>query len=340
MLFLAAVNQRKYDMENTTNTQERNQGVSIAKTFGMSDVPAEILTTAFADNTHPLIPQSEESYVFRRELIRDILAFLDNPRGDGLYFAGHYGSGKTSLPMQIAARLNWPTQTADGNEEFNVEDLLGRPDLQNGSGTFIYGSLAKAMKEGHIFVFNEIDTVPGGRLTAIHDVLEGRPLVLHANGGEVIKPHPNFRLIATGNSIGNGDTTGSYQGVNVMNIAFMDRFRVVNVDYPDEAIDRMILSKIASDLPETIRNKMVETANEIRRLFVGGDNVDTTLTITMSTRALTRWAYLTLDFRNAPQPVMYALEQSLTSKAEPEQREAIHELAKAKFGDILDQSIS
>ncbi|MBN2606865.1 MAG: CbbQ/NirQ/NorQ C-terminal domain-containing protein [Thiotrichales bacterium] len=317
-------------MENT-----RNLSLSIADTFQLEGVPQTVLTTGFQDDTHPLIPTKDEGYVFRRELLRDILAFLDNPRGDGLFFAGHYGCGKTSLPAQVAARLNWPVLTADGSEEFNVEDLLGRPDLQNGSGTFLYGALSKAMKEGYLFVFNEIDTVPAGRLTAIHDVLEGRPLILHGNGGEVIKPHPNFRLIATGNSIGSGDDTGLYQGVSVQNIAFMDRFRVCEVSYPDEAIEMAILEKATPQLPQAIRQKMVKTANEIRRLFIGGSSVDSTLTITMSTRALVRWAYLTMDFRNAGSPVMYALGLSLTSKAVPEQREAIEELTRSVFGDEL-----
>ncbi len=316
-----------------TTTTTRDQAFGIAKTFGLNEVPQALLTTGFADEQHSHIPMRDDGYVFRREVLRDMLAFLDRPRGDGLFLAGHYGSGKTSLPLQVACRLNWPVLSADGSEEFNVEDLLGRPDLQNGSGTFQYGALALAMKHGFVFIFNEIDSVPPGRLTAVHDVLEGRPLVLQANGGEVIKPHPNFRFIATGNSLGSGDTTGLYQGVNVLNIAFMDRFRLVNVSYPDAAIEMAILEKRTPEIPESIREKMIKVANEVRRLFVGGSGMDSTLTITMSTRALCRWADLTVDYRNADNPLEYALRLSLTDKAEPEQKEAIEELARSVFGN-------
>ena len=316
---------------NTSTT--RDQAFSIAKTFGLNGVPETLLTTGFADDTHAMIPMKDDGYVFRREVLRDMLAFLNNPRGDGLFLAGHYGSGKTSLPLQVATRLNWPVVSADGSEEFNVEDLIGRPDLQNGSMSYLYGPLALAMKHGFVFIFNEIDSVPPGRLTAIHDVLEGRPLVIHANSGEVVKPHPNFRFIATGNSLGSGDTTGLYQGVNVLNIAFMDRFRLVNVSYPETDVEMAILEKRASEIPEPIREKMVRVANEIRRLFIGGSNVDSTLTITMSTRALCRWADLTIDYRNAENPLEYALRLSLTDKAEPEQKLAIEELARSVFGD-------
>lgn len=319
-------------------TTERNKGLSIAKTFELEGVPETILTTGFAEE-HTHTPMKDDGYVFRRETLRDLLAYLDKPRGDGLFFAGHYGTGKTSLPLQVAARLNWPVLSADGSEEFNVEDLIGRPDLQNGNVVFQYGALALAMKYGFIFMFNEIDSVPPGRLTAVHDVLEGRPLVIQSNGGEVINPHPNFRFVATGNSLGSGDTSGLYQGVGVLNIAFMDRFRVVAVDYPDEAIEMSILEKRTPEIPESVRHKMVKVANEVRRLFTGDSGVDSTLSITMSTRALCRWAELTVDYRNAGNPLEYALRLSLTSKAEPEQKEAIEELARSIFGDAWGGSL-
>lgn len=314
-------------------TQKREQAMSIAKTFGLPEVDHSLLTSGFKDETHPLIPPVDKHYVFRREILRDILAFLENPRGDGLFFSGDFGCGKTSLPIQVAAKLNWPVLTSDGSEEFNVDDLIGRPDLQQGTGVFQYGTLTTAMKYGYVFVFNEIDTVPPGRLTAVHDVLEGRPLVIHANGGEVIKPHVNFRFIATGNSLGSGDTTGLYQGVNVLNIAFMDRFRLIKVEYPQASTELAILQKLTPEIPEKIREKMVKAANEVRRLFVGESTTGDALTITISTRTLCRWASLVLDYRNSPKPLEYALRVALTNKAEPEQKIAIEELVQTVFGD-------
>ena len=86
----------------------RDKAMAIRNTFNL-DVPAEVMTAGFSDANHPDLPKRNESYVFRRETLRDILCFLNDPDGDGLYFAGHYGAGKTTLPYQVAARLNWPT---------------------------------------------------------------------------------------------------------------------------------------------------------------------------------------------------------------------------------------
>ena len=153
----------------------------------------------------------------------------------------------------------------------------------------------------------------------------------------MIRAHENFRFIANGNSMGSGDSTGLYQGVNQLDIAFMDRFRVVEVDYPTEDVEMMILEKKTPELPEEIRRNMIRVANQIRRLFVGGEESATPLTITMSTRALCRWAKLTLVFRNAPNALAYALNQSLLAKAEPEQKIAIEQIARDVFGSTWQQ---
>lgn len=315
---------------------ERNQPLSIGETFGL-DIPREITTMGFAhcDNSH--IPLEKEGYEFRREYLRDILCFLDDPDGDALFFSGHYGAGKTTLPYQVAAKLKWPTQSFTAHSRMEFDDLIGTWKLVNGQMEFLYGPLSIAMREGHLFVLNEIDRAEPGQLVGLHDLLEGHPLVIATNGGEVIHAHPNFRFLANGNSKGNGDFTGLYQGVNQLDISFMDRFRVVEVEYPPSETEMRILDSVTPELPEDIRKNMIRVANHIRRLFVGDEESATPLTITMSTRSLRRWAKLTLAFRNAPNALSYALNQSLLAKAEPEQRIAIEQIAKDVFGSTWNK---
>jgi len=315
---------------------KRNQAVSVREIFNL-DVPVQVTTVGFSDITCPYVPRRHEDYVFSRETLRDILAFLDDPDGDGMYFAGHYGAGKTTLPYQVASRLNWPIQNLTAHSRLEFDDMVGMWKLVSGSMEFIYGPLAIAMRDGHLFVLNEIDRADPGQLAGLHDVLEGHPLVIATNGGEVIQAHENFRFIATGNSLGSGDSTGLYQGVNQLDIAFMDRFRVVEVCYPTEDIETVILAKKAPELPEEIRKNMIRVANHIRKLFIGGEEVATPLTITMSTRALCRWAKLSLVFRGAPNALSYALNQSLLAKAEPEQKIAIEQIARDVFGSNWSQ---
>ena len=310
----------------------RNKPYSVGTTFGINGIPPEVKTAGFTDSANPFVPKNDPSYVFLRETLRDVLNYLTTPGGDGLFLAGHYGAGKTSLIYQVASRLHWPVQAFTAHSRMEFDDLVGTWKLVQGTMQFVHGPLAVAMKEGHIFTLNECDRADPGQLTGLHDIVEGHPLVIPTNGGEVIHAHDNFRFIATGNSVGSGDTTGLYQGVNILDIAFMDRFRLVNVDYPSVKTEQAILANKAGSLPEPIRENMVAIANQIRRLFVGDDQGSAPLTITMSTRTLIRWATLTLTYRNAPNALQYALRISLTAKAEPEQRLAIEQIARDVFG--------
>ena len=171
-------------------------------------------------------------------------------------------------------------------------------------------------------------------LAGLNDVIEGQPLVIAQNGGEVIRPHPKFRVFATGNSAGAGDPTGLYQGVLRQNLALLDRFRVLRVGYLPPDVELGVLEASAPSLPREVATLMITVANEIRRLFLGEGEQGAELTVTLSTRTLVRWARLALTFRGAPQPIAYALEQALTARAEPEQREAIHRLAADVMGDL------
>ncbi|NEX21804.1 AAA domain-containing protein [Thiorhodococcus mannitoliphagus] len=307
------------------------QGFNIAQTFGVN-APKGLTIEGFADDGHPQIPVLTP-YVFRQGL-SSVLAFLRQAGGDAFLLTGPTGSGKTSLICQVAARLHWPVQSVACHGRMELSDLVGQFVLCEGSTRFVHGPLAIAMREGHLLILNEIDLMDPAELAGLNDVIEGQPLVIAQNGGEVIRPNPRFRVFATGNSAGAGDPTGLYQGVLRQNLALLDRFRVLQVGYlsPDDELG--VLQASAPSLPREVATLMITVANEIRRLFLGEGEQGAELTVTLSTRTLVRWARLALTFRGAPQPIAYALEQALTARAEPEQREAIHRLAADVMGDL------
>lgn len=198
---------------------------------------------------------------------------------------------------------------------------------------FMYGPLAVAMREGHLLLINEVDLADPAELAGLNDVLEGRPLVIAQNGGEIIKPHPMFRVVVTGNSTGSGDASGLYRGVMMQNLAAMDRYRFTKVGYADEEAELSILGRATPKLPENVRKGMVRIANQVRKLFLGENGEDGQISVTMSTRTLVRWAKLSLAFRGAPNALEYALDQALLIRAAKEEREAILRVAKDVFGD-------
>ena len=310
------------------------------ETFGL-DSTQLILLEGYKDCGHPAVP-AQQPYVFDRDRLRKLLAFLDDPMGDGLYLCGPTGCGKTSLVCQAAARLHWPVQMIPVHGRLELDDMLGQKVLDNGSTPFLYGALSIAVRDGHILILDEMDIADPSELAGLYDLLDGAPLVLAQNGGEIIPVHPRFRFVATGNSAGSGDGSGLYQGVLRQSLAWLDRFRCIEVDYPDNTTELSILEQIVPDLPLMVRENMVKLANEIRRLFTGcsdgQEEGEAQLSCTLSTRGLVRWAKLSLRFKGAPCVFEYALEQALTARIEQAERQAIHRLAEDIFGDLWNST--
>lgn len=297
-------------------------------------MPASLKLVGFADPNDPAIPRRHDSYVFRREILRDLLAFLRKPNGDALFITGPTGSGKTSVISEVCARLQWPVQQLTLSSRFEFSELTGHfmyASVRQGEAPqmrFQYGPLAIAMKKGHVLILNEADLADAGELAGLNDILEGRPLVLPENGGEIIHPHPMFRVVVTANSCGSGDATGLYAGVQQLNLAFLDRFRLLRVDYQNPEVEWQLLSRVVPSL-SPLAKSMVKLANEVRALFAEGQ-----LSFTLSTRTLLRWAQIAGDFRNSPNALEYGLERALLIRAEPEEAKAVRSLCEAVFGDV------
>ena len=307
------------------------QSYSIADTFGIA-APASMKVEGFVPGQNVYVP-AQKPYVFRKDHLRDVLAFLGAHNGDGLYLTGPTGSGKTSLLEQVAARLNWGVHSVTGHGRLELNDLLGQYMLVDG-GTmkWIDGPLTLAVRLGHVFLINEIDAIDPAELIGLNEIVEGKPLTIPQTGA-VITPHPKFRLVATGNSAGSGDQSGLYQGVLRQNLAFLDRFRLMEVGYPEPEDEMKLLADVVPTMPETVRESMIKVANQIRKVFIGGADGGGMLSVTLSTRGLMRWATLVATFKSAPNALAYSLDRALTFRAEPAEREAIHRIAKDVFGD-------
>lgn len=277
-------------------------------------------------------PAIDPDYIFP-EASRDIVVWLLNP-SEPLYIFGPSGCGKTSCVKQLAARLNYPVFEITGHGRLEFADLAGHLTVNKGNMTYEYGPLTLAMKYGGLFLFNEIDLTSPEIAAGLHGVLDGSPLCIAENGGEIVKPHPLFRFVATANTNAAGDETGLYQGTQRQNLAFADRFIFCELGYPDELTEEKLLADKFPVLPENLRKMMVSYANEIRKLFMGDKDMgslDQAIEVPFSTRSLLRWANLTVKFqplaRQGIQPLTYALDRAIGYRASRETRAMLHELA-------------
>ena len=287
-------------------------------------------------------PAIDHDYIFH-ESSRDMVVWFVNLQGaqgahEPLYVFGPTGCGKTSCIKQLAARLNYPIFEVTGHGRLEFADLVGHLTVKDGNMTFEYGPLALAMRYGAVLLLNEIDLTSPEIAAGLNSVLDGSPLCIAENGGEIIQPHPMFRFVATANTNGAGDDTGLYQGTQRQNLAWLDRFTICEVGYPDVTVEKKLLFQRFPSLPETLCATMVDYANEVRKLFMGEastSNLTSTIEVTFSTRSLLRWGDLTVRFQplahQGVQPVTYALDRALGFRASRETRAMLHELAQRMF---------
>jgi len=313
---------------------------NIAKTFNV-EADASLDVVGYAED-HPMVPK-QHPYFFRKDMLGDELAWWSGYDGqsekEALFFWGPTGSGKTSLWLQTAARLKIPTHATTGHMTMEFSDLVGMKTLIDGDVLWQDGVLTSAMRYGHPCMINEVDAIRPEVLIGLNDILDGAPLVLTENGGEIVNAQPGFRVIFTGNTAGNGDVSGGYQGTMRMNAAFRDRCVFIYVGYTEKDSERKLMSKALSHIPEEVHNlffdKMIDVANHVRDRYEN-KNGETPLDVTFSTRTLLRWARMVWYYRGLPatngDPVHYALDRALGFSTDSVTRQSLHEITQKVFG--------
>jgi cobaltochelatase CobS len=272
------------------------EGAGETVRIGHVDVPCGV------DN--PLVPRVNPAYLFS-ERFNDIVEDIAENRR--VLLIGHTGAGKTSLIEQVAARSHHGVLRSNMNGQTTVGDFVGFWTVKGGETIWVDGVLPTAMREGLWLIVDEIDFAEPSILAALTAVLEphGR-LVLKEKGNEIVAPHPAFRLFATANAVGAmSQFRHLYQGANLMNEAFLDRWRVYMLDYltPAEEAD-VLIRTLTPHMTRALATTLAAIAADCRAAFARED-----LSSAFSTRRLLDWAELMLrtgDPERAAGPAIYA----------------------------------
>ncbi|MGJ8584520.1 MAG: cobaltochelatase subunit CobS [Marinosulfonomonas sp.] len=308
------------------------EDISVRDTFG---IDSDMVVKGFADRSDR-VPDIDSTYKFDADTTLAILAGFSHNRR--VMIQGYHGTGKSTHIEQVAARLNWPSVRVNLDSHISRIDLIGKDAIKLKDGVqvteFQEGILPWALRNPTAIVFDEYDAGRADVMFVIQRVLEvdGKLTLLDQN--KVITPHPSFRIFATSNTVGLGDTTGLYHGTQQINQGQMDRWSLVaTLNYlSHDAEAAIVLSKNPTFNTEKGRkeiSQMVTVADLTRTAFMNGD-----LSTVMSPRTVITWAQNAQIFRN----IGYAFRLTFLNKCDELERQTVAEFYQRCFDEELPES--
>ena len=306
--------------------------VPVRELFG---IDSDLVVPAYRE-PNSNVPSVDKDYLFDKNTTLAILAGYTHNRR--VMVTGYHGTGKSTHIEQVGARLNWPTVRVNLDSHISRIDLIGKDAiiLKDGQQVteFKDGILPWALQNNVALVFDEYDAGRPDVMFVIQRVLEvaGRLTLLDQN--RVIEPHPAFRLFATTNTVGLGDTSGLYHGTQQINQGQMDRWSIVTtLNYlPHDQEAAIITAKTPTWQDKQGKDrisKMVRVADMTRAAFINGD-----LSTLMSPRTVLTWAENAVIFGD----VAFAFRLTFLNKCDELERTLVAEFYQRAFGEELKES--
>ncbi len=308
------------------------EDINVRDVFG---IDSDMKVRGFAERTER-VPDIDPTYKFDPDTTLAILAgFAYNRR---VMIQGYHGTGKSTHIEQVAARLNWPAVRVNLDSHVSRIDLIGKDAIKLVEGkqvtVFHEGILPWALRNPTAIVFDEYDAGRADVMFVIQRVLEAEGKLTLLDQNEVISPNPYFRLFATANTVGLGDTTGLYHGTQQINQGQMDRWNLVaTLNYlSHDAETAIVLAKVPqmnTDKGRRTVASMVTLADLTRTAFMQGD-----LSTVMSPRTVISWAQNSRIFDN----VGYAFRLTFLNKCDELERQTVAEFYQRLFDEELPES--
>ena len=307
--------------------------VSVRKVFG---IDSDMEVPAYS-KPNDQVPDFDHDYQFNREETLAVLAgFKHNRR---VMVQGYHGTGKSTHIEQVAARLTWPCVRVNLDSHVSRIDLVGKDAIVLKEGKqiteFREGILPWALQNNVALCFDEYDAGRPDVMFVIQRVLEVSGKLTLLDQSKVIRAHPAFRLFATTNTIGLGDTSGLYHGTQQINQGQMDRWSlVVTLNYlPHDDEARIVLAKVKAYNKNDAKRKqvsnMVRVADLTRNAFINGD-----LSTVMSPRTVMTWAENAEIFND----IGFGFRLTFLNKCDELERPMVAEFYQRCFGEELPES--
>ena len=298
-------------------------------------IDVDMMIPAFSEASD-YVPTHDPNYQFDHDTTIAILAgFAHNRR---VMVQGYHGTGKSTHIEQVAARLNWPCIRVNLDSHISRIDLIGKDAIVLRDGKqvteFREGILPWALQNPVALVFDEYDAGRADVMFVIQRVLEvdGKLTLLDSN--KVIHPNPHFRLFATANTVGLGDTTGLYHGTQQINQGQMDRWSIVStLNYlPHEDEVGIVTARVPQYADKNGTEQvaaMVRMADLTRKGFMAGD-----LSTVMSPRTVITWAENAAIFGD----MTLAFRLTFLNKCDEVERPTVAEYYQRCFGIDLPEA--
>ena len=306
--------------------------LSVKQTFGFE---SDLKIKAFSKKNE-YVPKIDTDYKFDKDTTLAILAgFSFNKR---VLIQGYHGTGKSTHIEQVAARLNWPCIRVNLDSHVSRIDLIGKDAIVLKDGKqiteFKEGILPWSIQNPVALVFDEYDAGRPDVMFVIQRVLESEGNFTLLDKNKVLEQHDFFRIFATTNTVGLGDTTGLYHGTQQINQGQMDRWNIVStLNYlPFDKELEIVLAKNKllnnKDGKELLSN-MIKVADLTRKGFINGD-----ISTVMSPRTVLHWAENTSIFKDQG----YAFRITFLNKCDDLEKKIISEYYQRCFGEDLPES--
>jgi cobaltochelatase CobS len=252
---------------------------------------------------------------------------------------GYHGTGKSTHIEQVAARLNWPMVRVNLDSHVSRIDLVGKDAIVLKDGKqiteFREGILPWALQRPVAICFDEYDAGRPDVMFVIQRILESSGKLTLLDQNRVITPNKYFRLFATTNTVGLGDTTGLYHGTQQINQGQMDRWSIVTtLNYLEHDAEAAIVLAKAGKAYDTAEGKktimaMVRVADMTRNAFMNGD-----ISTVMSPRTVITWAENAQIFGDIGE----AFRVTFLNKCDELERVTIAEFYQKAFGKDLPEA--